>query len=592
MAETKTIKTFRIGNEIQVRWPILTNGEESSLDGRDLTLILSDQWGNDREVKSFGTEGNVVVFTFLASEQFKTGVYRLTLFENMGKAHQLCTDYCFAFKLVAHSCDIPDDMAVEELPLDSTNVDVGIHGLSAYEIAVNYGYEGSEEQWMSEFNTVLSSTQLIMASVERAGEVLRRSEELFEGLSIIQASEQGRVDAETLRAQSESERVSHENQRVLDENARLENERQRVLAEEQRGQTFTNSQNQRQQTFEASEQQRGRDFASSEQQRQTNFEQSEQQRGQTATDNEQQRQGTFEQGESQRQGTFEENESQRESRVTEFVTDVQNAENARIEAEGQRVENETERQGKESTRRLNENTRIENETTRGQNESYRRSAENLRVSHEQERVENEILRQRNETLRLQQDDVIAEAETLRSASETRRVQSESERVSAEQARANAETQRAQAELKREQDTTNAINGIASQIESKHQEYQQTLNETVSQAQSDVQTAINDFNRTRRVIQTESEVEINPNVKNIWSSPIPELTITFAAGVQGYDNEYMIEFTCPSDAATVLTLPSGLRWMDDDPLQPQPGYTYQISIIDNLAVFAGWEAATT
>ena len=71
MAKNEQMKTYRIGNEIQIKWPILTNGEEVSLDGRRLSLYLSDQWGNDRRVENFGTEGNIVVFTFLASEQLR-----------------------------------------------------------------------------------------------------------------------------------------------------------------------------------------------------------------------------------------------------------------------------------------------------------------------------------------------------------------------------------------------------------------------------------------------------------------------------------------------------------------------------------------
>ena len=92
MKTEEDIKTYRIGNEIQIKWPILTNGEEQSLAGRRLSLYLSDQWGNDRKVETFGTEGNVIVFTFLATEQYKTGVYRLTLFENEGIAHQTACD--------------------------------------------------------------------------------------------------------------------------------------------------------------------------------------------------------------------------------------------------------------------------------------------------------------------------------------------------------------------------------------------------------------------------------------------------------------------------------------------------------------------
>lgn len=583
MAKNEQMKTYRIGNEIQIKWPILTNGEEVSLDGRRLSLYLSDQWGNDRKVENFGTEGNVVVFTFLASDQFKTGVYRLTLFENEGLAHQTACDYCFAFRLVAHSCDIPDDMAVEDLPLDSTNLDVGIHGLSAYEIAVNYGYEGSEEQWMREFQTVLNSTNLIVESVDRAAHVLQRTEELFQDLTLIQEAEQGRVDNENLRVEHEGERVGNENERVSAERTRQEkeeerqaNERQRIsdfnTGQESRSQTFTQNEQQRQQTFSDNEQSRQQTFNQKQSERQETFEQSESSRGNTFSQNEQsrsqtfttkegerqstfdgneqQRQSDFSDAEALRQSTFEDNESQRESRTTDFVADVQAAEDLRISAENERVENENDRKSKESTRRLNENTRQESESIRNQNESTRRSQENNRVSNEAERVENELLRQRTENARLLNDDVIAEAERLRQQAELRRIQSENERNAAELLREQAKSQMLQ----------------------------------------DVQTAIADFNRTRRVVQTLTEVEIQPNVKNIWVEPVAELTITFAEGISGYDNEYMIQFQCPYNEPTSLTLPQGLQWVDDDPIELQPGWLYQISVIDNLAIYAGWEAA--
>ena len=166
------------------------------------------------------------------------------------------------------------------------------------------------------------------------------------------------------------------------------------------------------------------------------------------------------------------------------------------------------------------------------------------------RIENELLRQRSEQARLHNDDVIAEAEGLRQQAELRRIQSENERAAAELLREQAKNQMLQ----------------------------------------DVQTAIADFNRTRRVVQTLTEVEIQPNVKNIWVDPIAELTITFAEGISGYDNEYMIQFQCPDNEPTALTLPQGLQWVDDNPIDLQPGWLYQISIIDNLAIYAGWEAA--
>lgn len=93
-------------------------------------------------------------------------------------------------------------------------------------------------------------------------------------------------------------------------------------------------------------------------------------------------------------------------------------------------------------------------------------------------------------------------------------------------------------------------------------------------------------------QTGSTVTIDPNVLNVWYTPIAELTISLGAGTSGYANEYMMQFTCPSDAATVLTMPNGIRWMNDDELLPEAGQTYQISILGGLAVYAGWEAANT
>lgn len=222
-------KTYRIGNEIQVRWPIITNGEETSLSNRDLSLYLIDPLNYLTKVK-FGTEGNVIVFVYKASEQKHVGFYGLLLYENEGKDHQTATDYKNAFRLVAHSCEIQDGMSSGDIPLGSSNVNVGINGLSAYELAVNYGYGGSEEEWANGFNTVLNSTNILVESIEETNRVLRRTEELFKGLSSISEAEQGRVSSEENREQAEMGRLSAEREREESEEQRSENEEQRRLA--------------------------------------------------------------------------------------------------------------------------------------------------------------------------------------------------------------------------------------------------------------------------------------------------------------------------------------------------------------------------
>ena len=88
--------------------------------------------------------------------------------------------------------------------------------------------------------------------------------------------------------------------------------------------------------------------------------------------------------------------------------------------------------------------------------------------------------------------------------------------------------------------------------------------------------------------SEVEVSILPNVLNVWDN-IESLTISsFQGSQEGRVNEYMLEFTVQGDNFT-LTLPEGVRWASDPTWEN--GYTYQVSIVNNLAVFAGWGAQT-
>lgn len=88
--------------------------------------------------------------------------------------------------------------------------------------------------------------------------------------------------------------------------------------------------------------------------------------------------------------------------------------------------------------------------------------------------------------------------------------------------------------------------------------------------------------------TEVKEFILPNVLNKWEN-IKSLTIhSFQGAQEGCVNEYMLEFTVNGDNF-ILTLPEGIRWVGEPTWEN--GYTYQVSIVNNLAVFAGWEAQT-
>lgn len=94
--------------------------------------------------------------------------------------------------------------------------------------------------------------------------------------------------------------------------------------------------------------------------------------------------------------------------------------------------------------------------------------------------------------------------------------------------------------------------------------------------------------SQMVAQTDTTVSIQPNVLNVWGN-VSSLAISLVSGAQGSVNEYMLEFTVASDNFT-LSLPASVRWSEEP--EWVNGNTYQVSIENNLALYAGWEAAST
>lgn len=89
------------------------------------------------------------------------------------------------------------------------------------------------------------------------------------------------------------------------------------------------------------------------------------------------------------------------------------------------------------------------------------------------------------------------------------------------------------------------------------------------------------------MQTELQVEIKPNELNVWEDAVEELAITFEQGNPSQANEYMLQFTVLGDNFT-LSLPQGVRWLEEPDWTN--GNTYQVSIMNNLAIGAEWESA--
>lgn len=98
------------------------------------------------------------------------------------------------------------------------------------------------------------------------------------------------------------------------------------------------------------------------------------------------------------------------------------------------------------------------------------------------------------------------------------------------------------------------------------------------------------NKVRVVNQTESTVTIQPNVMNVWGT-ITNLNVIKGDDIAGIVNNYMIRFTA-GDSAAVIFSGMNVKWYGGEVPTWTAGNTYEISIVDNIALWAEFEPITT
>ena len=134
---------IRIGKDICLRWSILTNGEDTALDGRNLKLYLSDYTRRRVEVP-FESSGNTAIITLRAAQLPRLGEYILTLVENEGQDGQTIVDAKPAFTLVEYSTEEDDDAApdleVEQVTLETANLTKAGGGISPEDLFAGKPY--------------------------------------------------------------------------------------------------------------------------------------------------------------------------------------------------------------------------------------------------------------------------------------------------------------------------------------------------------------------------------------------------------------------------------------------------------------------
>ena len=100
-------------------------------------------------------EDNTLIAIWTADRQFAVGDYDIILYAHKNEGGQaVCDQYRFV-RLVAHSAqaDAPDDSGIEAV-IAMQPVTLKLAGLSAYEVAVINGFNGTEEEWLESLKVI------------------------------------------------------------------------------------------------------------------------------------------------------------------------------------------------------------------------------------------------------------------------------------------------------------------------------------------------------------------------------------------------------------------------------------------------------
>lgn len=213
----------------------------------------------------------------------------------------------------------------------------GIQGWSAYEVAVQHGFVGTEEEWVQSLKQ--PALDAAAEALDAKAQVEATEQAVKEAEALRVTAEQGRVNAENTRVSNENTRISNEDSRKAEETKRVTAENKRIAAENSR--------------------------KSEEEIRKTN------------EANRVSAEGSRASAETLRASAEAERNTNEQKRIEEETKRI-SSEEGRVAAETKRVDNEDARIAAETTRDTAEQERESNEATRQANEAIRETQEAAR----------------------------------------------------------------------------------------------------------------------------------------------------------------------------------------------------------------------
>lgn len=242
---------------------------------------------------------------------------------------------------------------------------------------------------------------------------------------------------------------------------------------------------------------------------------------------------------------------------------VEATEQAVKEAEALRVTAEQGRVNAENTRVSNENTRISNEDSRKAEEAKRVTAENARIAAETSRKEAESSRVNAESDRVTAEGARAAAEQLRANSESERNTKEKERIANEAIRVASESERVTAETSRKEEEAKRVEA-------------ETARDTAEQERESNEA-------TRQANEAIRETQEAAREKNT-SDAITAVNEAKTAAQQATTNAT----TAANNANTQAN--RAKEYADNPPKVGDDGYWYLWDEVDDVYVNTGWPSS--
>ncbi len=247
----------------------------------------------------------------------------------------------------------------------------------------------------------------------------------------------------------------------------------------------------------------------------------------------------------------------------EAKAQVEATEQAVKEAEALRVTAEQGRVNAENTRVSNENTRISNEDNRKAEESKRVTAENARIAAETSRKEAESSRVNAESDRVEAEGARAAAEQLRANSESERNTKEKERIANEAIRVASESERVTAETSRKEEEAKRVEA-------------ETARDTAEQERESNEA-------TRQANEAIRETQEAAREKNT-ADAITAVNEAKTAAQQATTNATTAANNANTQAARAK------EYADNPPKVGDDGYWYLWDEVDDVYVNTGWPSS--